>query len=133
VSGYLPYFLLIALMLVGIYCVASKKNLVKIVAGLAIAQCAVNLFLVAMGYNANPVSVKGPAGADVVRSGLAPVESVGMDPKEVLAFSDPVPQAMALTSLVVGLCVVALAAAICVRLYERYRTYDVSEIKRLRG
>jgi multicomponent Na+:H+ antiporter subunit C len=34
---------------------------------------------------------------------------------------------------VIGLGVLALMVAICVRLYERYGTFDVTEIRRLRG
>jgi len=38
-----------------------------------------------------------------------------------------------LTAIVVGLSTLALAVAICLRLYDRYRTFDITEIKRLRG
>ena len=33
----------------------------------------------------------------------------------------------------IGLGVLALMVALCVRLYERYGTFDVTEIRRLRG
>jgi multicomponent Na+:H+ antiporter subunit C len=128
-GGYVPYILLTAIFLVGVYCIVSKKNLIKIVVGLAIAECAVNLFLVTLGYNKPRV----PLDEETVRSGLAPVETAGMKANEVLAFVDPLPQALVLTSIVVGLGTLALAVAICIRLYDRYRTYDITEIKRLRG
>ena len=38
-----------------------------------------------------------------------------------------------LTALVIGLAVLALLVALCVRLYERYGTFDVTEMRRLRG
>lgn len=127
---YLPYVLLTALFIVGVYCVVAKKNLVKIVVGLAICELAVNLFLVALGFNSHPVEVGGRT-----LHGLAPIESA--DPvrgaAEALAFVDPLPQALVLTSIVIGLSTLALAVAVCIRLYDRYQTYDVTEIKRLRG
>ena len=46
---------------------------------------------------------------------------------------DPLPQALVLTSLVIGLGVVALMVALSVRLYERYGTFDVREMRRLKG
>jgi multicomponent Na+:H+ antiporter subunit C len=127
VNSYLPYVLLTAVFLVGIYCMVSKKNLVKIVVGLAIAECAVNLFLVTLGYN----SGKNVAGE--LRGGVAPIEDATVRAADVFGMVDPLPQALVLTSIVVGLSTLALAVAICIRLYDRYRTYDISEIKRLRG
>jgi multicomponent Na+:H+ antiporter subunit C len=43
------------------------------------------------------------------------------------------PQAMVVTSIVIGLGTTILAIAICVRLYEKYGTFDISEIRRLKG
>ena len=131
-GSYLPYVLITAIFLVGVYCVVSKKNLVKIIIGLAIAELAVNLFLVMLGYNSARITV-GEGTAERVVSGLAPIETAGMNPLEALAFVDPLPQALVLNSIVISLSTLALAVAICVRLYDRYRTYDITEIKRLRG
>ncbi len=46
---------------------------------------------------------------------------------------DPLPQALILTSIVIGLGVLALMLAISIRLYERYGTFDISKMRRLRG
>ncbi|MEA3506974.1 MAG: NADH-quinone oxidoreductase subunit K, partial [Elusimicrobiota bacterium] len=46
---------------------------------------------------------------------------------------DPLTQAMVLTSIVIGLSVVALMVAIAIRIYERFNTFDVSKIKDLKG
>jgi len=46
---------------------------------------------------------------------------------------DPIPQALVLTSIVISLGVLALMVAICIRLYERYGTFDITEMRRLRG
>ncbi len=46
---------------------------------------------------------------------------------------DPLPQALVLTSIVIGLGTTALMVALCIRLYERYGTFDMSEIRKLRG
>ncbi len=48
-------------------------------------------------------------------------------------FVDPVPQALTLTSIVIGACVDAMALALVVALYKRYNTTNSDEIRRLRG
>ena len=113
------YILCFALFLIGLYCVLTKKNTVKIVVGLGIMEYATNLFLVLLGYR---------------KDGVAPILDRATDPLEFLARSvDPLPQALVLTAIVIGLGVTAMAIALCIRLYEKYGTFDVSEIRRLKG
>jgi multisubunit Na+/H+ antiporter MnhC subunit len=113
---------------VGLYGVLSQKNLIKIVLGLAIIEHSVNLFLVAVGYRADG------APTEKVGNSIAPVRSVGESASDFAARAvDPLPQAMVLTSVVIGLAVLVLLVTISLRLYQRYGTYDVSEMRRLRG
>jgi len=46
---------------------------------------------------------------------------------------DPLPQALVLTSIVISLGSLALMISICIRTYEKYGTFDITEIRRLRG
>ncbi len=113
------YALCFVLFVIGLYCALTKKNIVKIVIGLTIMEYAVNLFLVLLGYR---------------KDGVAPIVEKGAGPLEFLARSvDPLPQALVVTSIVIGLGVTTLAIALCVRLYEKYGTFDISEIRRLKG
>jgi len=113
------YSLCLLLILVGLYGVVASRQTVKIVISLVIMQHGVHLLLLLIGY----------------RSGGSPPI---VDPGQVITtFAglsvDPLPQALVLTSIVIGLGVLALMVALCVRLYERYGTFDVTEIRRLRG
>ena len=113
------YPLCFALFIVGFYGVLTKKNIVKIVIGLVIMESSVNLFLVLLGYRNN---------------GSAPIVERTTNPLEFLAEAvDPLPQALVVTSIVIGLGVTTLAIAICIRLYEKYGTFDITEIRRLKG
>jgi len=113
------YALCLALFLVGLYGVMVKRNLIKIVIGLIIMESAVNIFIVMIGYR---------------KDGIAPIMSKVMDPSVFLARSvDPVPQALVLTAIVIGLGVTAMTVAIALRLYEKYGTYDIKEIRNLKG
>lgn len=109
------YILCFILFAIGIYCLLVKKNLIKKIIGLGITEYAVNLFFILLGYRKN---------------GEAPILS-----KDVVItnFVDPLPQALILTSIVIGLGITALMVAMAVRLYEKYRTFDMSQIRRLKG
>ena len=113
------YTLCLVLFMVGLYAVIVKKNVVKIVLGIAIMEYAVNLFLVLLGYRSE---------------GLPPILEKGMEAGELSTRSvDPLPQALVLTSIVIGLGLVALMVAICIRLYERYGTFDLTKMNKLKG
>ena len=117
--GTLPYVLAMALLGVGIYAIACKKNLIKAIVGVIIIEYAVNLFLVLQGYRA---------------PGAAPILGQGQDPAVFAQHAvDPLPQAMILTSIVIGLGVVALMVAIALRIHEKYGTFDLAQIRKLRG
>ncbi len=113
------HLLCLLLFMVGLYAVITKKNVVKIVIGVTIMEYAVNLFLILLGYQ---------------RGGISPILERGEEVSELVARSvDPLPQALVLTSIVIGLGILALMVAICIRLYERYGTFDITEMKRLKG
>ncbi|MFC1667132.1 sodium:proton antiporter [Candidatus Omnitrophota bacterium] len=109
------YFLCLVLFSIGIYCILRKRNLIKIIIGIAITEYAVNLFFVLIAYRMH---------------GRAPIHS---SDQSVVNMVDPLPQALVLTAIVIGLAVTALIAAIAIRVYEKYRTFDITKIRRLKG
>jgi multicomponent Na+:H+ antiporter subunit C len=111
------FTLCFAVFVIGLYCALTKKNIIKIVIGLTLMEYSVNLFLILLGYKNN---------------GIAPIKTKGMFDFLERAV-DPLPQALVLTSIVIGLGVTAMAIAICIRLYQRYGTFDITEIRRLKG
>ena len=120
------YALCFLLFMIGLYCAVVKKNLVKIVIGLAIMEYAVNLFLIMLGYRAGgtaPIIGRSDlqAGADRIAAHF------------INNAVDPLPQALVLTSIVIGLGSLALLISICIRIYDKYGTFDITEIRRLRG
>jgi len=104
------FFLSFVVFLIGLYCVVAKKNLLKIVMGIVIMEYAVNFFLVLLGYR---------------MGGVAPIITKGI--KEA-KFVDPLPQAMVLTAIVISIATLAFIVAICIRIYQRYHTFDITEI-----
>lgn len=115
-SGLWAYWLLIALMMVGLYIVIARDNLIKKVMGLNIFQAAAILFYVTM--------------AKVV-GGTAPI--VRHDPAHPGAhgghevYSNPLPHVLMLTAIVVGVATTALALALAVRIHGDYGTSEEDE------
>lgn len=110
------YFGALILFVIGLYSVLIKRNLIKIIIGLIIMEYGLHLFLVTIGYR---------------RGGIAPIITSVEGAVEPMV--DPLPQALILTAIVIGLAVTALMVALAVRLYEKHGTLDAGEIKRLRG
>lgn len=101
------YLLCLIFFGLGLYCILRKRNIIKMIMGVVIAQYAVNLFFVLLSY-----------------------QSPGNALKPVV---DPIPQAVVLTSIVVGLSVVIVLIALAIRIYEKYGTFDITKIRDLRG
>ena len=113
------FILCFALFLIGLYCAIVKKNIVKIVIGLAVMEAAVNLFLILLGYK---------------NDGTPPIIEKSTNMADFLARSvDPLPQALVLTAIVIGLATTALLIGIAMRIYEKYGTFDITKIRELRG
>lgn len=109
------YLLCLILFGIGLYCVIVKRNIVKIIIGLGICEYAVNLFFILVGYRMN---------------GRSPILEKGEEIKNIV---DPLPQALVLTSIVIGLAITAFLAALAIRIYEKYGTFEVTKLRRLKG
>lgn len=113
------YSLCLLLILVGLYGVVVSRNMLKIVISLLVMEHGVHLFLILIGYRleGDPPIMDPGSGAAVFAASAV----------------DPLPQALVLTSIVIGLGVLALLVALCIRLYECYGTFDVTKMRTLRG
>ena len=110
ILGYFNYWVFAIVLMVGLYAVIAKINLVKKLIGLSIFQSAVFLMYITM---------------DKVEGGTAPIIQKGMEDQ---VFSNPLPQVLILTAIVVGVSTLALGLAIVVRIYEAYGTIEEDEI-----
>src|SRR4030042_6527055 len=109
------YSLCFILFLVGLYGAITRRNLIKIAISLSVMEFSTFLFLALVGY---------------IEGGVAPI----VDPADpVKLYVDPLPQAMVLTAIVIGLATTAMLMAVIIRIYRKYGTFDIREIKNLRG
>ncbi len=122
----MPYALCFLLFMIGLYCAVVKKNMVKIVIGLAVMEYAVNLFLIMLGYRTGGT-------APIVDKTYLEAGTNKIVASFINTSVDPLPQALVLTAIVISLGSLALIISICIRIYGKYGTFDITEIRRLRG
>jgi len=109
--GLYNYWVVIFLMMTGLYVVISRGNLIKKIIGLNIFQVSVIMFYVSMGK---------------VQGGTAPIEAPGFE-----IYSNPLPHVLMLTAIVVGVATTSLALALVVRIHEAYGTIEEDEIRQI--
>lgn len=110
--GLWNYWAVIVLMMIGLYIVIARDNLVKKVMGLNIFQVSVIMFYVSMGK---------------VDGGTAPI--VPEHATGDILYSNPLPHVLMLTAIVVGIATTALALSLVVRIQENYGTVEEDEIR----
>lgn len=107
-AGLFNYWVVIVLMMAGLYIIMASGHLVKKIIGLNIFQTSVFILFISMGK---------------VAGGTAPILKDGMT-----VFSNPLPHVLILTAIVVGVATTALGLAIAVRIFEEYGTVEEDEI-----
>jgi multicomponent Na+:H+ antiporter subunit C len=107
--GLYDYWIVVALMMAGLYVVISRRNFVKQMVGLGIFQASVFIFYIAMGK---------------VDGGTAPIIAEGFT-----RYSNPLPHVLILTAIVVGVSTLAVGLALIVRINEAYGTIEDDEIR----
>jgi multicomponent Na+:H+ antiporter subunit C len=110
----IPYLAVVALIIIGLYAVLFKRNLIKMVIGITLIQSGVNLFLITLAYRENSV-------APIYHGFTASSENVPF-------MSLPVPHALTLTSIVIGVAVLALMLTLIIHIYRHYNTLDVKKL-----
>lgn len=108
--GLYHYWVFAILLMIGFYAVMAKLNLIKKLIGLAMFQAAVFLLYITMSK---------------VEGGTAPIFQDGVDPA---LLSNPLPQVLILTAIVVGISTTALGLGIVVRIKEEYGSIEEHEI-----
>lgn len=113
-----PYLLTVIMLLIGLYGMLMKRNLVKKLIGMNIFQGAIILFFIVHAYK---------YGASV------PVhdELLGDHPE---AYMNPIPHGLMLTAIVVSVATTGVALALLTMIYRRFGTIDEYELlRKLRG
>ncbi len=114
------YLIYIILLMIGLYAMLAKNNLVKKVIGMSIFQTAIIVFYVSTGAKEHatiPIIAHGQ-GHDVVETAI-----------EVAHYANPLPHVLMLTAIVVSVGTLGVALAICLGIYRRYNSLEEDEIQ----
>ena len=98
----------IVIILLGLYGLLTRKNLIKMVMCLYLMNSGIILFFVSLGY---------------VAGGQAAIFADGN-----CLMVDPLPQAVMLTAIVIGLVITSLGLALALKIHEEYQTLDVRDL-----
>ena len=109
VFGHYHYWVFAVVFMIGFYAVVAKLNLIKKLLGLSLFQAAVFLFYISMGK---------------IEDGTAPIFVEGIEQ----LYSNPLPQVLILTAIVVGISTTALGLCIVVRIKEEYGSIEENQI-----
>lgn len=117
------YWVYIILMVIGLYAMIVKNNLVKKIIGMNILQTAIILFYISIAAKKDatiPIIIHGHDGA--------PHAAHSVD------FINPLPHVLMLTAIVVSVATLGVALALAIKIYRQYGTLEEDEINaQLRG
>ncbi|MCK5921271.1 MAG: NADH-quinone oxidoreductase subunit K [Methylococcales bacterium] len=106
------------LILMGLYGALTNRNILRIIVSFTVANTGVNLVLVSVGY---------------IHGRTAPIlDEVVPVAQAAARIIDPLPQALVLTAIVIGVGVTALMLTYAYKLYEEKGTLDISKCKDLK-
>lgn len=107
--GYAAYLMCFLVLTIGLYGMLMKRNYVKKVIGMTVFQAAIILFFIIAGYK---------------EDGTVPVRDATISTDHVDSYINPLPHALMLTAIVVGVATVGVALSLLIRIHVRYGTLD---------
>jgi len=108
------------LILAGIWAILVKRDIIRMIIGFTVVDTGVHLLIVAIGYvkgGTAPIIDKAVSSADAGFAGLQAISKV----------VDPVPSALVLTAIVIGLAVTGLMLAYAVRLNKATGSTNIDD------
>jgi multicomponent Na+:H+ antiporter subunit C len=107
-------------MMIGLYAMLVKNNLIKKVLGMSIFQTAIIVFYVSTGAkeNASIPIIAHVTGHGTVEAAINPAN-----------YANPLPHVLMLTAIVVSVGTLGVALAICLAVYRHYNSLHEDEIQ----
>ncbi len=111
ISGFL-------LILIGIWGMLTQKNIIKIIVSFSLFDTGIHIVMVAIAY---------------IRNKTAPIISGKLTPENAAdSIVDPIPQALVLTAIVIGLGITALMLMYALKMYQQKKSLDITKFKDLK-
>ena len=108
----------ILVILIGLWGLLTQKNLIKIVIGFTLFDTGIHIVMVSIGY---------------IKNRTAPILDSAVDVKNAPnLIVDPIPQALVLTAIVIGLGVTALMLSYVLKMYQNKKSLEINNYKDLK-
>lgn len=108
----------ILVILVGLWGLLTQKNLIKIVIGFALFDTGTHILMVSIGY---------------IKNRTAPILDEAVDISNAAKLVvDPIPQALVLTAIVIGLGITALMLSYVLKMYQSKKSLEINNYKDLK-
>lgn len=106
------------LFFIGLWAMMTRKNLIKIILGFSIIDTGIHLIIVSIGY---------------LKERTAPILDKSVELKEAAEkVVDPIPSALVLTAIVIGLAVTAFMLSYVIKMYEKKKSLSIDDYKELK-
>lgn len=107
------------LMLIGLWGLLIQRNLIRIILGFSLLDTGIHMVMVSIGY---------------VRGGTAPIIDSAVDrATAVSTVVDPIPSALVLTAIVIGLGITAVMLSFAIRIHDRKKTLSIEDCTESKG
>lgn len=106
------------LLIIGLWGIVSQRNIIKIIISFTIVDTSIHLLLVSIAY---------------IKNRTAPIldSSVGIENASQKVV-DPLPQALVLTAIVIGVGITALLLSYALQLHKQHKSLDINQFKSLK-
>jgi multicomponent Na+:H+ antiporter subunit C len=115
------YWIYITLMMIGLYAIIAKNNLIKKIVGMNIFQTAIILFYVSIG-------AKRGATIPIIEHAHGYNPEAGINAIHASQYINPLPHVLMLTAIVVAVATLGVALALAISIYNQYQTLEEDEI-----
>ncbi len=112
ILGLFNHWAFVIIMMLGLYAIIARNNMIKKILGLALFQTGIFLMYITLGFKegaASPILQHDPS----------------------ISYTNPLPQVLILTAIVVSLSTMAVALAIVIGIREEYDSIEADEVAHL--
>jgi multisubunit Na+/H+ antiporter MnhC subunit len=99
------------LILIGLWGMLTRRNILRIIIGFSLIDTGIHIVIVSIGYVTNRT-------APIIDSAVNASDAAS-------SVVDPIPSALVVTAIVIGLSVTAVMLAYAIRLYESKKTLSI--------
>jgi multicomponent Na+:H+ antiporter subunit C len=109
----------LALVLIGLWGMLTQRNMIRMIIGFSLTDTGIHMVMVSIGY---------------VTGGTAPIINDAVPMADAVnRVVDPVPSALVLTAIVIGLGVTAVMLSFAIRIYKARGTVMIDECTESKG